>query len=80
MEVATDAATLLLAQLDQAAARSLQLLREADCVRRRRDLRRKVGNQAAVCLTQLLAGSRCKTELSDGDALMHERESEREQW
>ena len=77
VEVATDAATLLLPQFDQATARSLQLLREADGVRRRRDLGREVGDQSAVCLTQLFAGSRRETEFSDGNALMHERESER---
>ena len=55
VEVAADPATLLLAQLDQAAACSLELLREADGVRRRRDLGCEIGDQAAVGLTQLFA-------------------------
>ena len=74
VQVAADPATLLLAQLDQPAARSLQLLGEPDGVNGRRDLRSEVGDQAAVGLAQLLAGPRCEPKLSDGQALMHERE------
>ena len=42
----------------------------------RRHLGCEVGNQAAVGLTQLLTRPRRQPELSDGQALMHERKAE----
>ena len=54
----------------------LELLREPDCVDCGGNLRREVGDQAMVALTQALARSRCEPELTDGDPLMDERKGE----
>ena len=61
---------------DDALPRQLELLREPHCVNRGGNLRREVGDQAVVALTQALAGSRCEPELADDDPLMDERKRE----
>ena len=75
VQVAADSATLLFAQLDEAAAGGLQLVGEADGMNGRRHLGCEVGDQAAVGLTQLLTRPRREPELSDGQTLMHAAES-----
>ena len=65
MQVTADPAPLLLAQLDDALPRRLELLREPDCVDGGGDLRREVGDQAMVALPEALAGPRREAELAD---------------
>ena len=61
---------------DDALPRQLELLREPHGVDCGGNLRREVGDQAMVALTQALARSCCKPELTDGDPLMDERKGE----
>ena len=65
VQVATDAPPLLLAKLDDALPRQLQLLRETDCVDGGGDLGCEVGDQAVVALPQALARACCEPELAD---------------
>ena len=76
VQVPADASPLLLAKLDDALPRQLELLREPHCMDRARNLRREVGDQAMVALTQALASSRCKPELTDDDPLVDQRKRE----
>ena len=76
MKVTSDPAAFLLAQLDQAAACSLELVGETDRVRSGRHLRSEIGDQTAVSITQLFARPRREAELADGLALMRERNLE----
>ena len=76
MQVATDASALLLAKLDDALSRQLQLLGETDCVDGGGDLGCEVGDQAVVALPQTLACACCEPELAERDALVDERERE----
>ena len=75
VEVAADPPPLLLAQLDDALPRRLQLVRELDRVDGGGDLRRQVGDQPVVALVGgARPGARREPKLTDGDALVDERE------
>jgi hypothetical protein len=73
VEVAADAPAFFLSQLNEASASSAQLVGQAHRVSSRRDLRRKVSDQAAVDLPQCLACPRCDVQLSYGGTLVNER-------
>src|SRR4026207_1754891 len=76
VEAPADAPPLRLAKLHDALPRQLKLLREPHCVDCGGNLRRKVGDQVMVALTQALARSRCEPEFTDGDPLVDERKGE----
>ena len=76
VEIAPDPPPFLLAQLDDALPRRLQLVRELDRVDSRSDLRRQVGDQPFVALPKVLTLAPGETKLTDDGALVDERDDE----